>query len=554
MLLGTRNTVKTIGTLGSISVAVLLLAACGQQQSKPSSHINVAISAELQTLDPDHVVETTGDEVLKNTQEGLVVIGKHNQVTPGVAKSWQVSADGKQYSFTLRRNAKWNNGKAVTARDFVYAWRRAVNPQTKSENAYRFSGITGADQISSGKLATSKLGVQAVGKYKLVVHLDHPLTAFMQEVAEPAFGPLQKATVSKYGSKYGTDARYVASNGPFVVKKWHGTSDSWTLVKNPQYWNHKQTKLTAVTYHVLKTAETGLNMYESGQLDQTTLTGSQVANEKRNKGFVNVPSGTNVYVQFNQKTPTGGASVKKALNNVNIRKALSLTLNRKEFVQKTLDDGSIMAKGLVTSGMASKSGTDFADAAYVQNPRNNGVAYDKQLAKALWQKGLQEVGLKKLALTLTMDDDDTHDTIVQYLQGAWTSDLKGLDVTIKKVPKPTRIKDMQSGTFDVIVAGWSPDYADPASFLDIFTSSNPYNIGGYNNAASDKQMQIADTTADTNTRWNAMVKAEQIIMQDQGVLPLYQLSTAYLRNPKIKGVVHNAAAADPGWRGVSINK
>lgn len=147
-----------------------------------------------------------------------------------------------------------------------------------------------------------------------------------------------------------------------------------------------------------------------------------------------------------------------------------------------------------------------------------------------------------------------------HINVAISAELQTLDpdhvveTTGDEVLKPTRIKDMQSGTFDIIVAGWSPDYADPASFLDIFTSSNPYNIGGYSNAAFDKQMQIADTTADTNTRWNAMVKAEQIIMQDQGVLPLYQLSTAYLRNPKIKGVVHNAAAADPGWRGVSINK
>lgn len=552
MLLGKHNKRKLAVTIGSISLAALLLAACGQKEQQKSS-IDVSINAELQTLDPSHIVESTGDEVLKNTQEGLLTVGKHNKLLPGIAKSWHVSADSKTYTFNLRHDAKWNNGQAITAADFVYSWQRIVNPQTKSENAYRLAAVVNGDQITAGKLPARELGVTAKSKYQFVVHMQHPVAPFLQQVAEPAMVPVQKSIVTKYGKKFGTDAKYVSSDGPFILKKWHGNGDSWTLVRNKNYWNRGKVYLTAVTYHVLKGADTRLNMFESGELDQTTLTGSQVANEQHNKAFVNVPSGSNVYVQFNQKNPASGATVKKALNNVNIRKALSLSLNRKEFVNKTLNDGSTVAKGLVTSGMGSLHGQDFANAAYLKDPANNGVSYDKTLAQQLFARGLKEIGASKLNLSLTADDDDTHDTITQYLQGAWTANLKGLHVTIKKVPKPTRIKDMLSGNFDTIVAGWSPD-ADPASFLDIFAAGNPYNIGYYNNAAFNKQVKIAGTTANAEKRWTAMVKAEQIIMTDQGVLPIYQSATAYLRNPKLQHVIENPAGSDPGWRGVRLAK
>ncbi|MCI1283929.1 MAG: peptide ABC transporter substrate-binding protein [Lacticaseibacillus songhuajiangensis] len=549
-----KNVRKSVGTVVMIGMSALALAACGQKADAANTQkISVSINAELQTLDPDHIVETTGGEITKNVEEGLTTIGKNTKPQPGIAKSWTKSKDGLTYTFHLRHNAKWNDGSALTAKDFVYAWQRGVNPKTKAENAYRFSGVKNADAISAGKMSVDKLGVSAKGKYTFVVQLEHPIATLIQQVSNGVFLPLQQKTVEKYGAKYGTDARYVAYDGPYTIKKWNGTGDSWTLVKNPEYWNKGNIHLTSVTYQVVKEATTGLNMFESGQLDQTTLLGNQIQNEKNNKSYVKSENGANYFIQLNQKSPSSDA-VKKAFNNAKIRKAISLVINRKSFVKNTLDDGSIAAKGIVTEGMAQdpKTGEDFAKEAYVKSDIDSGVNYNLKLAKKLWAEGMKEIGQTSLNVTLTADDDDAHTEIVQYMQNQWQKELKGMHVTIKKVPKPTRVKDLQSGTFDIIMSGWSPDAGDPASFLDMFTTGNTYNFGSYSNAEYDKQMKIADTTGSDQIRWDAMVKAEKIIMADQGIVPLYQLSTSYLRNTNLKGIINNPAGGDPGWRGVSL--
>lgn len=545
---------KALGIVAAVSVSSIMLAACGQKTAASSTQkISVGIVSEIQTLDPDHDVDTTSSEVIRNVEEGLVTMGKNNKAEPGIAKSWTKSKDGLTYTFNLRHNAKWNDGTAVTAKDFVYAWRRGVDPKTAAENAYMFSGVKNADNIIASKTNPDQLGIKANGKYQVVVSLEHPISYFDQLVESAVFLPQEEKVVEKYGKKYGTDATKIAYDGPYTIKKWNGSGDSWTIKKNPQYWNTKNIHLDKVTYQVVKESSTGLNMFESGQLDQTTLIGNQVQNEKNNKSYTKNPSGSNYFVQINQKSPSSDV-LKKAFNNVDIRKALSLSIDRKSFVKNTLNDGSTAALGLVTTGMAQNpsGGEDFAKAAYVKNDENSGVNYNNALAKKLWAKGMKEIGATSLNVTLTADDDDTHDTIVQYLQNAWTKNLKGMKVTVRKVPKTTRVKYLQTGNFDAIISGWSPDYSDPSTFLDMFMTGNSYNFGDYSNSKFDSAMKTADTTADAKTRWNAMVSAEKTLMADQGVIPLYQLSTSYLRNTKLKGIVSNPAGGTPGWRGVYL--
>lgn len=542
---------KVVSVAVAVGSVALMTAACSSKTSaSTTSKISVAIASDLQTLDPAHCIETTSGEVINNTEEGLITIGQNNKVEPGIAKSWTKSADGKTYTFNIRKDAHWADGTPITAKTFVYSWQREVNPKTAAENAYRFSGIVNADAITSSKKDVSTLGVTADGNYKLVVKMDHPMATFEQMLGNAEFMPVEKKMVEKYGDKYGTDSTKVGYSGPYTVKKWNGSGDSWTLVKNNKYWNKGNIHIDDVTYQVVKEATTGLNMFESGQLDQTTLIGNQVQNEKNNKDFKQVKSGANYFVQVNQKSPSSDMA-KKAFNNVYIRKALSLAINRKEFVNNVLNDGSTVPLGVVTQGISSYKGKDFAQAAYNKNTADSGVSYDKKLAQDYWDKGMKQISATSLDLTVTADDDDTHDSIVQYLQNTWTKNLKGLKLTIKKVPKATRVKYLQSGNFDIIVSGWSPD-ADPASFLDMFKTGNSYNFGDWSNATYDNDMNTAETTADDNTRWNKMIDAEQILMKDQGVIPLYQLSTTYLRNTKIKNYVDNPAGGNPGWRGVYL--
>lgn len=535
-----------------LTMTTMSLAACGQSaDAADTTHVSVAINAELQTLDPGRVVETTGGEILKNTQEGLVGQGKNNKPTPGIAKSWKVSADGKTYTFHLRDNATWNDGSAVTAKDFVYGWRRNVDPKHESENAYEFEPVVNGTDIAAGKKPANTLGIEAPDDHTLVIHLVHPVAAFMRKVSGGVFLPVQQKADKKYGKKYGTDARFVAYDGPYTVKSWHGNGNTWTLVKNPHYWNKKNVHLKTVTYQVVKEAATGLNMFESGQLDQVQLYGNQIQNERHNDAFIQQPTGQNYYVHVNMQNPSS-ATLKRAFQNRDIRRAMSLVIDRTGFTKHTLNDGSVPAKGIVSDGMENDpaSGKDFAAVAYSKDPTTNGVAYDTKLAKQYWQAGMKAIGAKSLDATLTVDDDENHVNIVQYLQSTWEKQLPGMHVTIKKVPKPTRIKALQESKFDIIMSGWTPS-TGVNDFLDMFITGNSYNFGHYSNAQYDQLMQTADTTADMQQRFDAMVKAEQQLMRDQGVIPLYQLANSYLRSKSIHGMIQNTVGSDPGWRGVT---
>ncbi|WP_196246266.1 peptide ABC transporter substrate-binding protein [Lacticaseibacillus zhaodongensis] len=547
----TTHVVKPIMAITAMGATMFLLAACGNKTDAAANKesITTSVPSALETMDPDHSVDTTSGEILNNVEEGLVYLGKKSKVMPGVAKSFTKSKDGLTYTYNLRHNAKWNDGTPVTAKDFVYGWQRTVDPKTKAENAYMFSGVTNADAITAGKKDPSTLGIKTDGKYKVVVTLEHPISYFNLLIATPSFYPQEQKVVEKYGKKYGTSADKIAYDGPYQLKDWDGTGDTWHLVKNQKYFNKDNIHIDTVNYQVVKEAQTGLNMYQDGQLDQVQLHGDQVQNESKDKAFKLVPDAANIFVQLNL-AKASSPELEKALRNENIRQALSIILDRKSFVKNGLDDGSQAAKGMVSRGMASdpKTGKDFADVAAVPSATD----YDKARAKKLWKKGMAEIGAKTLSFNLTSDDDDTHKTISQYLQGQWQNNLPGLKVVIKTVPKATRIQYLMNGNFDVIISGWSPEYNDPATFLNMFVTGNTYNFGKYSNPEYDKQMKIANTTASATTRWNAMVKAQKILTTDESVITIYQQSLPYLRNPKLQNYVQNPAGNEPGWRGASL--
>ncbi|WP_196246265.1 peptide ABC transporter substrate-binding protein [Lacticaseibacillus zhaodongensis] len=537
---------KPLLVLATSTAAVLMLAGCGNKTASKKA-ITVGIASEIQTMDGLHSVDSTSSEVLNNTEDGLIILGKHSKVTPGIAKSWHVSKNGLTYTYTLRKNAKWNDGTPITAKDFVYSWRRAVNLKTAAENAYMFSGIKNADAIAKSKKQPSSLGVKADGKYKLTVTLEHPISYFNMMVANAWFHPQEKKVVEKYGKKYGTTSSKTAYSGAYVLKGWDGSGSSWTLVKNKHYWNKKNIKLDDVKYQVVKDPSTGLNMFDDGQLDQVQLQGEQIANERKSKNYVQVEDARTAYVAINFTGKTSSPEANKALQNLNVRKAMSVSLDRNAFVKNVLADGSQPALGFASRDMMKdpKNGkTDLTQAGLVKNL----VSYNKTAANKYWKQGLKETGLSQLTLTLLSDDDETSKAITQYLQGQWSKSLPGLTVKIKTVPKTTRVQYMMDANFDVVLTSFGPEYNDPAALLNLQDMGNTYNFGHWNNQTYHKAMATANNTANAETRWQALVTAQKTIVQDMGVVPLYQSSDAFMRNTKLKGVVMNPAGMDPGWR------
>ncbi|WP_367369420.1 peptide ABC transporter substrate-binding protein [Pediococcus ethanolidurans] len=536
-------------------VPLLLLAACGNGSSASSSKGNLATkqvvnwteSSELPSIDPSLATDEISFNLLNNTNEGLYRLGKNNKIEPGMATKTTVSKDGKTYKFTLRKNAKWSNGDSVTAQDFVYSWQRINNPKTGSQYAYLYSGVKNADQIQAGKKAVSTLGIKATGKYKLTVKLDKAIPYFKLLMGFPSFFPQDQKVAQKYGSKYATQSKYQVYNGPFTLQGWTGTNNKWSLVKNKKYWDKKHVTLTKINDQVVKDTETGLNQFQGKQVDQTAISGTQVANLKNSKSFFLGREARNAYLEYNYKKI-------KAFRNLNIRQAMSLAINRKQLVTKVLADGSTTPKGFVTDGLASnpKTGEDFAKEAY---NGGTGVTYNLKEAKKLWAKGLKQEGKKSVTYTLMSDDTDVGKKTTEFLQ-TQLEKLPGLKINVENIPYKTRLARSAKGQFQLVVTLWGADFSDPISDLGLFTSTNSFNNGKWGNKEYDKLIDAANNGDANNTekRWEDMVKAEKLLMSQQANAPLYNGVAPQLINTKVKGYVYNTAGVPWNWKGMYVTK
>ncbi|MBT8877383.1 peptide ABC transporter substrate-binding protein, partial [Lactobacillus delbrueckii subsp. bulgaricus] len=293
---------KTFSVGATVLASAALLAACGSNSSKESSSskktLNWTDASEIPTMDMSKATDATSFNQLSNTMEGLYRLGKNSKLEKALATSEKVSKDGKTYTYTLRKS-KWSDGSELTAKDFVYSWRRTVDPKTASQYSYLFSGIKNADAIVAGKKKPETLGIKAVGKYKLVITLERRMAYFDKLMGFAVFFPQSEKAVTKYGSKYGTASKYMLYNGPFKQTGWTGSNLSWKMVKNPYYWDKKNVKLDTITWSVQKTPSTSYNLYQSNKLDYTGLDASQTKQLKNQKGYVTLNQGATFYLQFN---------------------------------------------------------------------------------------------------------------------------------------------------------------------------------------------------------------------------------------------------------------
>lgn len=530
--------VSALAKLGTVAtLATVVLAACGNSSSSSSQAkdqtLNWMETSSLTSMDNSLATDIISAETLNNTGQGLLQFGKNNKTYPAVAKSYSTSKDGKTYTFNLRKS-KWSNGDPVTAKDFIYAWQRTVNPKTASQYAYLYADIVNANAIMNGKKAPSTLGAKAVGNYKVVVHLTHAVSYFPTLVAQDSFFPENKSVIEKYGKKYASNAKSNVYNGPFKLTYWTGTSDNWTLTKNPQYWNAKSVKLHQIKFSAIKDPQTALSQYQSGKMDAIYLSGQQPRNYKNNKDYRSLTSSRSAYVELNQRKDS-------MMKNVKARQALSLAINRSQFTNKVLADGSSPATGVVTKKLAVRNGKDFADVATYKQ----GTAYDLAKAKKLWREALKETGRKSYNMTLTADDTAVAKSTTEYLQSQWTK-LPGLKVTNSNIPYKTRLARSASGQFNAVVTLWGADFPDPITDLQLFTSDNSYNDGKWKNSTYDKLIDQA-TNANANkpaARWQNLVDAQKVLLKDEGVIPLYQSGKPQLVKSNVKNVVYYSVGAN----------
>lgn len=525
-------------SVGILSSLVLLIAsACGNNQSKQAANQKISWSTgtEVTSIDPSKGGDPTSANQINQVMEGLYYLGKNSTPHQALAVKSNVSKNGKTWTFNLRKNAKWSNGDPVTAKDFVYAWRRTVSPKTGSEFSYIYSGIDNADKIMAGKKKVNTLGVKADGNYKLKVTLEKPIPYFKLLMATPIFYPQNQKAVAKYGKKYGTASKYMVYNGPFVQKGWDNADSSlnWKMVKNNHYWDKDAVKLKQINWSVQKTSSTAYNLYQQGKLDATSLDAEQSKQLKNKKGYTIIKRAQSQYMIFNTKKS-------KLYRNVNFRQAMSAAINRKD-IPKVLGNTYESISTLTPTGLVKVNGKDYTDLVQDAGTKKT-TTYNKQLAKKLFNKALKEENVSKVDFTLLVSDGNKQ--LAEYLQSQLQTTFGNkLTIHVSAVPFKTQLSRVTAGKYEASIPGWTADYSDPIDFLNLLYSNSSTNYSKWSNKEYDKLIDRSQNTQNEQKRIQYLVKAEKILISQAGVIPLYQTNAAWMINPNVKGVINNTTGA-----------
>ncbi len=539
---------------------VLLLAACSNNESSETNDgdeggeeekvLQLSAPGEIPGLDPTMADNDFSFNMINQVFEGLYRLDKEgNPELALAAEEPEVSEDGKVYTFSIREDAKWSDGTPVTAGDFEYAWKKAVNPDTAAAYGPQFEEIVAnASEILVGDKPVDDLGVEALDEKNLKVTLENPIPFFKELLTTAIFFPQPEDFVEEQGEAYARDSEHILFNGPFVIEDWSGTDTSWTFEKNDQYWDKQAVNVDKIEMNVVKDTSTAVNLYKKGQLDRIDLTGDYVNEYKDSEEYHTFLTGATSYLKMNQ----GKDGETTDLANLHIRKAINMAVNKQEIVDTILNNGSIVIQGNVPKGLAEnpETGEDFR--------AENGalVEYDVEQAKNEWQKGLKELGKEELEFTLTTSDSGTSKQFAENLKYQLESNLSGMTLNVKSVPPKASISANVNQEYELILTGWNGDYQDPLTYLNLFITDSPGNHTGYSNEEYDKlvlgaKSNLADKPQE---RWDALLKAERMLIEDSAVLvPLYQKGSAYLQQDYVKDLVTYQVSAD-NYKWVDIEK
>ncbi|HFK1458862.1 TPA: ABC transporter substrate-binding protein [Bacillus cereus] len=496
--------------------------------------LNRTENQEIPTMDVSKSTDTLGSQILGNTMEGLYRLDKDNKPIPAAAESSMKSEDGKKYTFKLRKDAKWSNGDPVTAKDFVYAWQRLLDKNTAAEYAFIAFYIKNAEAINKGEKPLTDLGAKAVDDYTLEVELEKPVPYFLNLMAFPSYYPLNEKFVKEKGDKFGLEADTTLYNGPFVMASWKH-EQGWQLKKNDKYWDNKTVKLEEINYSVVKEVATKVNLYDTGSIDFTLLSGEFVDKYKSNKEeYGEYSEASTFFLRLNQKRNGQDTPLKSK----KLREAIALSIDKKGLANVILNNGSKATDQLVPKGLA--TGPDGKD---YQDTFKNGLKYDPKKGAAAWEAAKKELGKDQVTIELLSYDDGTAKKIADYFKDQIEKNLKGVTVNTKIQPFKQKLKLESAQDYEVSFAGWSPDYSDPMTFIDMFESKSPYNQMSYSNPKYDEMVAKAgnELLSDPKKRWETLGKAEKLFLEeDAGLVPLYQTGRAYVMKPNVKGIVkHN---------------
>ena len=531
---------RIVSILLSAALLLSLFSISALAEESAEKHVlNWYAMGEVTTMDAGKSYDTVSGQAISLFTDTLYVSEPGNVVKPNLAVGDPViSEDGLTINITIRDDAYYNNGDKVVAADVVYAAQRTVDPATGSQAAKNLDYLANADAIIAGELPVEELGIKALSDTELELTLVAPNPFIRSELTSGNYSPVQRAFAEAQGDQYALTADAQLYPGPFYLVDWNGTDVTWRYEKNPYYWDAENIYFDEITFTVVKEVSTGVNLYDAGQLDGIGISGDYVPLYRGSDDLVTAQTLRMTNLEL-------GISATEALQNENLRHALSYAIDRDELSQAILNGDAIPAVGVIPNGIAVNPETgasvaeDFGTLVYTDIP----------LAQEYFAKALKELGVNSVTLDLVTSDTDEQIKIGQYLQSALETNLPGLHIDLRNVPASVRFDEMMSYNFQLALGGWTGDF-DPTSYVKQFETNYEHNHAQWKSEELTTLVDALEKTDgnDASLRWEHLRQANQYLVDNAVVVNLVQAANSYLINPKLKGYIITELSSAPNIR------
>ncbi|WP_406946097.1 peptide ABC transporter substrate-binding protein [Halobacillus sp. SY10] len=478
---------------------------------------------EPTSFDPSQGFDAVSWNALNNLMEGLTRLGKDHTPEPATAEKWEISEDGKEYTFFIREDAKWSNGDDVTAGDYEFAWKRLLDPETASPAAFLGYFIEGGEAFNNGEGSADDVMVEAVSDKELKVTLSAPTGYFLNIISNPAFFPINESVATE-NPEWFAEADSFVGNGPFALAEWKHDSEM-LMKKNEEYWDHETVKLDEVHWAMVNDTNTEYQMYESGELDTSNIP-SDMAEQLLDSEEVSIQdqAGTAFY-RFNVN--------EEPFQNKKIRKALAMSVNQQEIVDYVTKNKEEPAYGFVSYGFESPSGEDFRE------HNGNLVEPNVEEAKQLLEEGMEEEGYDELpAITLSYNTSEDNKKIAETIQQMFKENL-GVEVTLENAEWNVFLEAQKALEHQLSRSSFLADYADPINFLESFTTDSSMNRTGWSNEEYDQLIADAKNEADEEKRWELMYEAEKLLFEEMPIFPVHFYNQVVLEKDNVSDIVRH---------------
>lgn len=513
--------------------ATLSLMAGGAAPAFAEMVLNRGNQAEPTSLDPHKGTDVQSARIGYDLFEGLLTFGPDGKTIPGVAEKWEISSDGLTYTFFLRADAKWSDGTAVTADDFVFSWRRVVDPKTASDYAYFLWPVKNGEAISNGKAALDTLGAVAVNPRTLKVTLERPTGYFLSSLVHRMTYPVSKANVEKFGGDFVKPGNMV-SNGAYKLVDYMPQSYV-KVVKNPFFREAASVKVDTVVFHHTDSPETELRRFRAGELDIVQMAPVTQIDWLRQ----NMPETMKFYPVLGTRYLAVNMTKEPLASNPKLRQALSLAVDRQIIVDKITKSGDAPAYTLTAPGVPGYT-------LPVANMSKATQAERDAMAKKLVAEAGYGPGAKPLTVEILHNTDESTRKLAVAVASMWQAKL-GAKVSLNNQEWKVVLQNAGEKSYaNTVTLGWIADFPDPYTFLKLFLGDvGKMNRAGYSNPAFDAKLQDANLSTDPAKRMAMIAEGEALMLADAPMIPLYHQAYRNLVHPRVKGWVASAMGVQP---------